>query len=360
MNLLCPNCQKPLTVPEQYAGQPMRCPLCSGTFTVPALPTPAAPVSLRRRASADASVAPPLRPIPMGSRIPSRRRLSPFRRRTPPNWPLSKRRLRRRAPSGVGGGAPAAPRQAFTEAQPTFPSTPTPEGYQKKYTIWFSPKYLQYVAPVALFLVFILTFFSWVGVYPGGVADATQNMWQAAFGGFSIEPDVKFVVDPFPKYADKNGEKSSEPNWDVLLIFYFVVLIPTLVIALGMCGVAVPAVAKAAARPRIRSCRGAGVSWPRWTSSSSCSSSCKWCWVLAWSTTVLLQRIVKSPPARRRKRMSPRPRRRGGTPSIGVLNGKSCGDRLARFGCNPSSAGARRRRLDVLAQPPRRTPGAAH
>ena len=44
MNLLCPNCQKPLTVPEQYAGQPMRCPLCAGTFTVPALPqTPAPP-----------------------------------------------------------------------------------------------------------------------------------------------------------------------------------------------------------------------------------------------------------------------------------------------------------------------------
>ena len=177
----------------------------------------------------------PLRPIPMGSRIPSRRRLSPFRRRTPPNWPLSKRRLRARAPSGVGGGTPAAPRQAFTETQPTFPSTPTPEGYQKKYTIWFSPKYLQYVAPVGLFLVFILTFFPWVGVYPGGVADAWQNAWQAAFGGYSIEPGRQLVVvDRFPdKYADKNGEKSSEPGCNVLLIFYLVLLIPTLVIALG-------------------------------------------------------------------------------------------------------------------------------
>ena len=38
MNLLCPNCQKMLTVPEQYAGQLMKCPLCSGNFTVPALP----------------------------------------------------------------------------------------------------------------------------------------------------------------------------------------------------------------------------------------------------------------------------------------------------------------------------------
>ncbi len=43
MNLLCPNCQKMLTVPEQYAGQMMKCPLCAGTFTVPGLPAAAAP-----------------------------------------------------------------------------------------------------------------------------------------------------------------------------------------------------------------------------------------------------------------------------------------------------------------------------
>src|SRR5207248_4457653 len=49
MELLCPNCQKKLTVPEQYAGQLMRCPMCQGTFTVPSLPSavaaePAGPV----------------------------------------------------------------------------------------------------------------------------------------------------------------------------------------------------------------------------------------------------------------------------------------------------------------------------
>src|SRR6202008_3614086 len=43
MNLLCPNCQKMLQVPEQYAGQLMKCPLCTGTFTVPALPQAPAP-----------------------------------------------------------------------------------------------------------------------------------------------------------------------------------------------------------------------------------------------------------------------------------------------------------------------------
>src|SRR5215470_17975414 len=43
MNLLCPNCQKMLTVPEQFAGQLMKCPLCAGTFTVPGLPPASSP-----------------------------------------------------------------------------------------------------------------------------------------------------------------------------------------------------------------------------------------------------------------------------------------------------------------------------
>src|SRR5690349_15710751 len=53
MNLLCPNCQKMLTVPEEFAGQLMKCPLCTGTFTVPSLPGTAAPPA-----------APPSRPEP--------------------------------------------------------------------------------------------------------------------------------------------------------------------------------------------------------------------------------------------------------------------------------------------------------
>lgn len=35
MNLVCPSCQEPLSIPEQYAGQLMKCPACSGHFTVP-------------------------------------------------------------------------------------------------------------------------------------------------------------------------------------------------------------------------------------------------------------------------------------------------------------------------------------
>jgi hypothetical protein len=232
MNLLCPNCQKPLTVPEQYAGQPMRCPLCSGTFTVPALPTPVASAPPPVEPLATPSVAPSTPADTYGLKDP----IAPPPVAPPPvsDLVLEGTPPASRAPSSFTGEAPSsAPRQTFTEAEPSYPSTPTPEGYQRKYTIWFSPKYLQYVAPGALLLIFILTFFPWVGVYPGGVADAWQNMWQAAFGGYSIDPDVVVASPPFPKYTEKDAEKTTEPGYNVLLIFYFLVLIPTVLIALG-------------------------------------------------------------------------------------------------------------------------------
>jgi hypothetical protein len=34
----------------------------------------------------------------------------------------------------------------------------------------------------------VLAFFSWVGMYPGGSGAFTQNAWQAAFGGGSLDP----------------------------------------------------------------------------------------------------------------------------------------------------------------------------
>jgi len=231
MNLLCPNCQKPLTVPEQYAGQPMRCPLCSGTFTVPALPTPAAPPA--PAPLPPPSIAPPVPADTYGLKDP----VAP----PPPaaaspvsDLVLEEVPLTSRAPSTFTGGAPpSGPRPTFTEAQPSYPSAPTPEGYQRKYTIWFSPKVLQYVAPVALFLVFVLMFFPWVGVYPGGVADAWQYGWQAPFGGYSLDSDVAEDSPPFPKYTEKGAEKTTAPGYNVLLIFYLLVFIPTLLIALG-------------------------------------------------------------------------------------------------------------------------------
>ena len=43
MELLCPSCQQKLTIPDHFAGQMAKCPMCNHTFTAPELPaTPAA------------------------------------------------------------------------------------------------------------------------------------------------------------------------------------------------------------------------------------------------------------------------------------------------------------------------------
>src|SRR5437899_1233357 len=62
MKLLCPNCQREITVPDQFAGQQMRCPICTQVFTAPALPS-AEPIG-PAEASAPSSITPPAPPGP--------------------------------------------------------------------------------------------------------------------------------------------------------------------------------------------------------------------------------------------------------------------------------------------------------
>jgi hypothetical protein len=91
------------------------------------------------------------------------------------------------------------------------------------------PRALRLIAPVCLVLVFILSFFPWVGIYFGGYGVITQNAWGAAFGGYSID-DV---------FADRNDwEKKTpadqKPGADVVMILFILLgLIPGVVVGLG-------------------------------------------------------------------------------------------------------------------------------
>jgi len=51
INCICPQCRKTLSISEEFAGQPMRCPLCSAMFQAPALP----PVLAGKASSAPSS-----------------------------------------------------------------------------------------------------------------------------------------------------------------------------------------------------------------------------------------------------------------------------------------------------------------
>jgi hypothetical protein len=141
MDFRCPSCQKDLTVPDEYAGQLMKCPLCQNTFQAPALPPPVAPA-----------------PPPSG---PGTYSVEP-----PPPAP-SPEAPRRKKEKEKEKEAPAAP-----------PPPPVPTGdYTHTRTVWISPRVMPWVAPAALLLAFLLTFFSWG--YAG--ADLDHIAWGWGF-----------------------------------------------------------------------------------------------------------------------------------------------------------------------------------
>jgi hypothetical protein len=184
-----------LTVPEEFAGQLMKCPLCNGTFTVPALPGAPPPPG------------PPSGPEPDIYSV--RSEPAP----PPPVPPVSDQEP-----------PPPPPSTAIQPPPPSLAPLP-PQDYQHSATAWLSPKVLPWVAPVCLLLVFVLQFFDWVGLYPGGVPAATQNAWQAAFGGISKDGDL-------PQKA-LQGEKGS-PGPSVLTIFYLLLFwIPVLPVTIA-------------------------------------------------------------------------------------------------------------------------------
>jgi hypothetical protein len=195
-----------LTVPEEFAGQLMKCPLCNGTFTVPGLPGAAPPPPPPSSAGAPSDIfsiqQEPVPPAP------------PVSHWEPPPSPTS---------------APLAP-------PPPPPPPLPPQDYQHSAAVHLSPKVLPWIAPACLLLVFVLQFFNWVGLYPGGVPSVTQNAWGAAFGSYTEDGNLKS-----PSVRDEKYK----PGASVLTIFYLLLFFPTLAVtlasvAIGMVPVKLP------------------------------------------------------------------------------------------------------------------------
>lgn len=119
---------------------------------------------------------------------------------------------------------------------------PSTAGYQKVFTLTFNPRVLMFIPPAAVVLIFLLQFFPWLGVYPGGVPAVTQNAWQAAFAGYSEDHDMvkEFRLTPAEKEPRETAEKSKSyppgdyrPSASPLTIFYLLLFIPTLVVTVG-------------------------------------------------------------------------------------------------------------------------------
>lgn len=206
MNLLCPNCQKMLTVPEQYAGQLMKCPLCAGTFTVPALPpAPSVSESVPPPPSSSSTAPSPSQPDTYTLRQ------EPASTSPPPAPPPPISTTPEPSTAAIKSSAPA----------PTFSP---PLGYTRTDTLWFSPKVLQWVPSACVVLIFILQFFTWNGVFPGGVAAYRQGAWSAAFATGEADHDLDEIA-----RVDEKGLGLSAG-----LIFYVLLFLPTLLVTLAV------------------------------------------------------------------------------------------------------------------------------
>lgn len=169
MNLLCPNCQKMLTVPDQSASQLMRCPLCTGTFTVPSLPGSATIAVVP--ATLPEILPPPISPPP-ASPPPPEDVFGVAAASVPPPPP------RYEEPAKA---APSTERPKPTEA---IASPPPPGSFEGGFTIALTPEILPWIAPAALALVGFLLFFSWTGTLAWGdkLEWYTVSGWGTGFG----------------------------------------------------------------------------------------------------------------------------------------------------------------------------------
>jgi hypothetical protein len=246
MNLLCPSCQSALAVPEQYAGQLMKCPLCSNNFTVPVLAPAAHEPELTFAPDPSAALAPepdahdstpidlsghvpppatPPPPPPEGGHAPYGLTPEPTPPAPPPPTPRPPAPVASTAPAP--GTKPAAP----PRARPTAPA-----GYTHSTVLTLHPRGVRAIAPVCLLLVFVLSFFPWVGRYYGGYGVVTQSAWGAAFGGYTVD-DVFDVMEGYSK-----APEDEKPGPSALtIIFLLVGLIPAVLVGVG-----------AAALPRLR------------------------------------------------------------------------------------------------------------
>lgn len=159
MNLICPHCQKQVSVADTLAGLTTNCPQCQGPFTVP-IPPSAPPPPSPPPLSGPAAYAPSPSTIPLREEAPPR-----------PPPPLE-----------------ALPPPPSLEPIPGYEPPPPPietGDYRYRSTLYFRPQVIQWIAPVCFFLIFLLMLFPWVGAYVGSTGLVTQTGLGLAFGSYS-------------------------------------------------------------------------------------------------------------------------------------------------------------------------------
>ncbi len=180
---ICPHCFASVEFADEAAGTTADCPVCRKAFPVPG-----------RYAPSVAGDAPPARPLPE----------APVTSRPAP-------------PPGLVPPAEAA-RPPLGDA----PAPPTASG--PGVTLTLSPTKLGWL-PVACFtLILLLTFFTWVGLFPGGFKAYSQSPWGALARDFDTNPFSEEVLQLEKPLATLMGR-----NW-LLLLPYLVALVAAVVL----------------------------------------------------------------------------------------------------------------------------------
>lgn len=171
MRVICPLCQKTIALADSLAGQTTTCPECRGTLTAPTMMAPPPPPTA-------ATVAPT-------------------------------------SPSTAVAPAPAPPPVA-----PTLPNGGAGVGGRGA-RLQLSEPVLRWIGPAALFVMFLSTFFTWVGSYVGGYPVYTQSAWGAAFGVFGTDPGGDEVL---KAEADLKAAANASPAMIFSLLLLLFVL----------------------------------------------------------------------------------------------------------------------------------------
>lgn len=187
---ICPSCFRSVELPDAAAGTDAPCPACGKPFAVPGT----------YAFAVDPTAGPPPDSVPA---FPQK----PARPAPPPGFV---------PPTAAGAPKPMAPP----------PESVVLTSVERTAGFPLSPTVLGWIPAACLTLVFLLTFFTWVGVYPGGYRAYTQNAWEAAFGSI----DSNNFAEEFLKLETDLAKRAP---WNLLLLPFLLGLLAVLALAWG-------------------------------------------------------------------------------------------------------------------------------
>jgi DNA-directed RNA polymerase subunit RPC12/RpoP len=210
---ICLTCYKMTELSDDAAGREVACPHCGKPIAVPAKYNPGvadggglAPTAAPgepHRVPTDPTPAPGAKPMSSDPFVPPPGV-------TPPPAPLP--------PPGTV--APAA----------TPPGSAAEHG---GFGFTLNPAWLAWVPLGCLLAAFVLSFFTWAKLAPGGYTVLTQNGWEAAFGGHDgAIPSGDDVREPNVKeWKDLEASFETRLKTDLLVMPYILLLLPVVALA---------------------------------------------------------------------------------------------------------------------------------